>query len=321
MKTNKYVMMGLLASITLASCSNDETEVASAGTDVRISAGLADAETKAVINSGYDEKLDVVFGYVEGSGSSYTSWYNGVRMAGEGNQFVSFEEILKYSQSTDVKTRMVGVYPRPANASVSNPIAYTIDGDMDLMVTEGQTADKENPFQPFMFNHQLTQLQVKCVGSEDAIKAWGNIRSVKVANQPVNLSLSLVPGTPHSLSVNGNGSLESLSFHNYPTKIVTAKEENPQIGYCMIYPQNNMGMSENPIELEILTDYDGTNASSPRPLNSPKKIKVENIAKGARRGYAHLITLVFTVDKEITVEADIAPWRPGNGTSTVIKPS
>lgn len=320
MKTNKYVMMGLLASITLASCSNDETEVASAGTDVRISAGLADAETKAVINSGYDEKLDVVFGYVEGSGNSYTSWYNGVRMAGEGNQFVSFEEILKYNQSTDIQTRMVGVYPRPASASVSNPIAYTIDGDMDLMVTEGQTANKENPFQPFMFNHQLTQLQVKCVGSEDAIKAWGNIRSVKVTNQPVNLRLSLVPGTPHSLSTS-NGSLESLPFHNCPTKIVTAKEENPQIGYCMIYPQNNMGMSDNPIELEILTDFDGSDPANPRKLSQPKKIKVENIAKGARRGYAHLITLVFTVDKEITVEADIAPWTPGNGTSTVIKPS
>lgn len=321
MKTNKYVMMGLLASITLASCSNDETEVASAGTDVRISAGLADAETKAVINSGYDEKLDVVFGYVEGSGSSYTSWYNGVRMAGEGNQFVSFEEILKYNQNTDVKTRMVGVYPRPASTPNGSTMSYTIDGDMDLMVTEGQTADKETPFQPFLFSHQLTQLQVKCVGSEDAIKAWGNIKSVKVKNQPVNLSLSLVPGTPHSLSVNGSGSTQSLSFHNYPTRIVTAKEENPQIGYCMIYPQNNMGMSENPIELEIMTDFDGSSPTNPQQLRTAKTISVENIAKGARRGYAHLITLVFTVDKEITVEADIAPWTPGNGTSTVIKPS
>ena len=70
-----------------------------------------------------------------------------------------------------------------------------------------------------------------------------------------------------------------------------------------------------------MTDYDGTNPDNPRTLNSAKRITVNNISKGARQGYAHLITLIFTVDGEIVIEADIAPWTPGSSTSTVIKPS
>lgn len=313
--------MSLLAALSLASCSNDETEVASqAATDVRISAGLADAETKAVINSGYGEKLDVMFGFLEGNGSTFNRWYNGVRMAGEGNQFVSFDETLKYNNYSSTKTTMTGIYPRPAVSNPNSPIAYTIDGDMDLMATESQTADKDNPFKPFMFRHKLTQLQVKCVGSADAIKAWGNIKSVKVLDQSVNLNLTVVPGVEPTVSVNGS-SKGALDFFNCPSKIVTAKEENPQIGYCMIYPEENLGMPANPIELEVLTDYDGTNPDSPRVLNTAKKITVKNIARGARQGYAHLITLIFTVDGEITIEADIAPWTPGSSTSTIIKPN
>jgi len=312
--------MGLLAALSMAGCSNDETEVTPVA-DVRISAGLADAETKAVINAGYDEKLDVMFGYLEGSGSSFSKWYPGVRMAGAGNQFVSFDETLKYNSYTSTKTTMAGIYPRPASGgSVSSPIAYKIDGDMDLMATESQTADKDNPFVPFMFRHQLTQLQVKCVGSDEAIKAWGNIKSVKVANQAVNLQLKVVPGVTPSLS-KSNSSTESLSFFNCPSKIVTAKEENPQIGYCMIYPEDNLGTAANALTLEVMTDYDGTNPDNPRTLNSAKRITVNNISKGARQGYAHLITLIFTVDGEIVIEADIAPWTPGSSTSTVIKPS
>ena len=321
MKTNKYVMMGLLATLSLASCSNDEAEVKSgASTDLRISAGLADAETKAVINSGYDEKLDVMFGFLEGSGSTFRDWHAGVRMAGEGNQFVSFEQTLKYANYSSTKTTMTGIYPRPAASNPSSPIAYKIDGDMDLMATESQTADKDNPFVPFTFVHQLTQLQIKCVGSVDAIKAWGGIKSVKVAGQPVDLELTVVPGATPSLALARNAQKEALPFFNCPSKIVTAKEENPQIGYCMIYPEDNLGTASNPLTLEVLTDYDGTNPDCPRVLNVAKQIGIKNISKGARQGYAHLITLIFTVDGEITIEADIAPWTPGSSTSTIIKP-
>lgn len=322
MKTNKYVVMSLLAALSLASCSNDESEVKSeASTDVRISAGLADAETKAVINSGYDEKLDVMFGFLEGSGVAFNKWYPGVRMAGEGYQFVSFEETLKYNTYTSTKTSMAGIYPRPsASGSISSPISYKIDGDVDLMATESQTADRDNPFNPFTFRHQLTQLQIKCVGSADAIKAWGGIKSVKVAEQPFNLKLSVTPGAAPLLELSGSDKT-ALDFFNCPSKIVTAKDENPQIGYCMIYPQDNLGTSANPLKLEVLTDYDGTNSDNPRVLNNAKQITVKNIARGARQGYAHLITLIFTVDGEITIEADIAPWTPGSSTSTVIKPN
>lgn len=51
----------------------------------------------------------------------------------------------------------------------------------------------------------------------------------------------------------------------------------------MIYPEENLGMPANPIELEVLTDYDGTNPDSPRVLNTAKKITVKNIARGAVR--------------------------------------
>lgn len=324
MKTNNYLIMGLLVSFSLASCSNDETEAGtSASTAIEVSAGLADAETKAVINSGYDKKLDVMFGYLQGSGNSFTNWYNGTRMAGAGNQLVTFgEETLTYTSYANTQTKMVGIYPRPVvSGNVSSPIAYTIDGDMDLMATECQSADKDNLFKPFIFNHKLTQLQIKCVGATEAIKSWGDIKSIKVNDQPVNLRLNVLPANVETtLEINGSVTKQQLSFFNCPSKIVTAKEENPVIGYCMIYPEENLGTPSLPITLDVLTAYDGTNPDNPRQMNTAKKITINNIREGVKEGYAHLITLIFSSDGEIVIEADIAPWSPGSSTSTVVKP-
>lgn len=324
MKANNYLIMGLLATISLASCSNDETEAGiSANAAIEISAGLADAETKAVINSGYDKKLDVTFGFLQGNASNFTNWYNGIRMAGEGNQLVTFgDETLTYASYANTQTKMIGIYPRPVvNGSVSSPIAYTIDGDMDLMATECQTADKDNPFKPFIFNHKLTQLQIKCVGSAEAIKSWGDIKSIKVNDQPVDLKLNVLPSNVEAtLEINGNATKQSLPFFNCPTKIVTSKEENPVIGYCMIYPEENLGTPSLPITLDVLTAYDGTNPDNPRQMGAAKKITINNISEGVKEGYAHLITLIFSSDGEIVIEADIAPWSPGSSTSTVVKP-
>lgn len=324
MKTNNFLLMGLLATFSLASCSNDETEAGTpASAAIEVSAGLADAATKAVINSGYDKKLDVMFGYLEGTGSNFTKWYNGTRMAGEGNQLVTFgDETLTYASYSSTQTKMIGIYPRPAvSGSVSSPIDYIIDGDMDLMATECQTADKDNPFKPFIFNHKLAQLQIKCVGSAEAIKSWGDIKSIKVNDQTVNLKLNVLPAnTEATLEINGTASKQSLSFFNCPSKIVTAKEENPVIGYCMVYPEENLGTVSSPITLDVLTAYDGTNPDSPRQLNAAKKITINNIREGVKEGYAHLITLIFSAQGEIVIEADIAPWNPGSSTSTVVKP-
>ena len=83
------------------------------------------------------------------------------------------------------------------------------------------------------------------------------------------------------------------------------------IGYCIIYPEENLGTPSLPITLDVLTAYDGTNPDNPRQMNTAKKITINNIREGVKEGYAHLITLIFSSDGEIVIEADIAPWSPG----------
>lgn len=310
--------MTLLAAFALASCSSDETAEVSADSTIQIEAGVAEASTKAVINSDYNKTLDVVFGRLDNPGyaPAFTTWLYGTRMAGDGSQVVSFGVALKYNSAT---VRMVGLYPRPevAVASIASPIAYKITGNEDLMATEYQDGTALLPFKPFTFRHYLTQLQVKCVGSAEAIKAWGAIKSIKVKDVPTNLNMTVdATAAGAVLDVNTNNQSASLSFHNSPTQIVTAEEEKPTIGYCMIYPEKSLGTVGKPVTLEVSTAYDGRGGAG-----TAKTVTIGNISGGVRKGEAHQLTLIFSTDGEIAIEADIAPWELGSGSSSVIKPS
>lgn len=316
--------MGMLAASVLCSCSNEEEPaVDGVGKAISLSAGINDAVTRAVVSAANNEALDVTFARID-KPETTTKWnaLNAVRTAGKDNTPINFTPAQTYSGASN--TYMVGLYPQlKASVPTGNPatVSYTITGDQDVMATKIQEGSAASPFEAFTFNHLLTQLQFKCVGSTEAKTAWGSIKSIKVKQVPTKLDLTLdkeqLEAVP-ALSVNDAPATADLSVLSCPKAIVTPDDEEVAPGYLMLYPVAKMGGTvDDAITLEILTTYDGDGSSK---MDSPREIKIDNIDGGVKAGYSHLITLTFSQTGEITFEAGIAEWLPGNGGSSTVKP-
>lgn len=313
--------MSMLAASVLCSCSNEE-EPAVAGSDkaINLSAGINDAVTRAVVSAANNEPLDVTFARLDNpeTGTKWTA-LDAVRSAGKDNTPISFTLPQTYSGSN--ATYLVGLHPRVKNIPTGNPatVSYVITGDQDVMATKIQEGKSAAPFEAFTFSHLLTQLQFKCVGSSEAKTAWGAIKSIKVKQMPTKLTLTLDKTNPEvvpALSLTDDTKTD-LSVFSCPKAILTAEDEEVAPGYLMLYPVKNLGSAaDNAIVLEIETAKDGSGGST----GATKEVVINNINGGVKAGYSHLITLTFSQSGEITVQAGIAEWLPGNGGGSTVKP-
>lgn len=320
MKTNKYLVVGLLAGMALVSCSNDEETYVEAGTaDITLSAGINRA-TRAVIDADYGNDLPVSFIRIDNPASGAASWQSSVdavRAGGSGNTAITFTNTQTYL-TLDVASYMVGFYPRPAVATATgNPVnvSYTITGDEDVMATAIQSGSSGTPFTPFTFNHLLTQLQFQCIGSSDAHDLWTEITSINVQQVPSVLTLAIDKTQLNLVPVLTAAAtpLADLSVFNCPDTLATAASTAKKIGYTMLYPTAGLGTAADPVTLEVRGVYDGAPVA--------RTVTVENIDGGALASHSHMLTLTFTVDGEINVEAGIAEWLPGNGGGTTVTPA
>ncbi|WP_195372184.1 MULTISPECIES: fimbrillin family protein [Parabacteroides] len=316
MRTNKFLAVGLLATMILSSCSNNEEPVNGAGVnEIKLSAGIGQT-TRAVINQGYEQDLPVAFARIEANASSWAGeGIKAVRVGGSGKTAVAFETSQVYNETTS--TTLLGYYPRATVATSSDQdkvtVPYTINGDMDIMATEVLTGSKTAPIQNCTFQHLLGQLQFQCVGSAAAIAAWKNI-SIKVKGVPSTLEVLLNKSTGASLKVNSTPTVD-LNVYNCPTIPTNPDAQDPVIGYTMLCPVADLGSVSAPITLEVNGSHSNTSLS--------KQITISNIQGGVKAGVSHLITLIFTVDGEISASAtaEIAPWNPGNASSGVVTPN
>lgn len=315
MKTKEIVLASLLTAF-LGGCSSMEEPVTdNQGEAIRLTAGIGQT-TRAVIDAGYANSLDVSFARIDNP-SSNSAWItpsvDAVRTGGTGNTSVTFNPEQNYLADNGVSA-LIGYYPRKAlDSGTANPVSvsYTITGDEDIMATEIQTGALNKKFTAFTFQHLLTQLQFKCTGSADAIKKWTGITSLTVKKVSTGLKLSLDKNDGATLTATGAAD-QSLTVKNCPTVVSLSTEQNPQTGYLMLFPTANMGTENVPIRLEVKATYE----SSLKTLS----IDVKNINGGVKAGESHLITLTFTEDGRISAEAGIAEWQPGSGGSSVVTP-
>ena len=316
MKTEKLLIMSLLVAAFLGGCTNTEEPVTDGTESIEVNAGIAEA-TRAVISGGYANDLEVSFARLDNPGTTGAQWntpsIDAVRTGGAGNTILTFEPEQTYLRE-EGESILIGYYPRKElNNGAANPVSvtYTITGEDDIMATGVQTGSLVDKFETFTFDHLLTQLQFKCVGSAGAIAKWTAITSIKVKNVATGLKLSLNKTTGAKLTVTGTAD-QTLTVENCPSKVLLPDAEKPSIGYLLLYPTTNMGTEDLPISLEVKGTYD----ESPKTLN----VTVTNISEGVKAGYSHLITLTFTEDGKIAVETGIAQWQPGNNGSTIITP-
>ena len=314
MERGKLLIMSLLATAFLNSCTDMEEPVTDeAAETIEVNAGIAEA-TRAVIGSGYTNDLEVSFARLDNPGATGAAWtsIDAVRTGGTGNTALTFEPEQTYL-AEEGESVLIGYYPRKEPSGTVNPasVTYTITGDEDIMVTGVQTGSLVDKFETFTFSHLLTQLQFKCVGSAGAISRWTAVASIKVKNVATGLKLSLDKTSGAKLTVTGTAD-QTLTVKNCPSMISALDAETPPTGYLLLYPTANMGTESLPVSLEVKGTYDG----NAKTLN----VTVSNIGEGVKAGYSHLITLTFTEDGKIAVESGIAPWQPGNGGSTIVTP-
>lgn len=318
MKTNKFLAVGLLATLVLSSCSNSEDPAlvdsgTNAANEIEVKAGIG-LVSRAVIDSDYNKDLKIAF--VRSDGNVWTTplSHDAIRVGGSGNTSVVFTETQEYA--TNGTTTLVGYYPRAAVAptSVGNvaTVKYTITGDEDIMATQSLSASKNPGFTtPFTFQHMLGQLQFKCIGSSGARDLWKQI-AIKVTGVPRDVDLKLDRTKAAVLSSAGNNG--DLDVKSCPAELSMPEDADPATGYLMLYPAPNLGAAAS-INLAVTGQYDGNFIT--------RNVSISNIDGGVQPGVSHMITLVFTKDGEIsaTATADIAPWRPGNSGGTVVKPN
>jgi hypothetical protein len=185
MERGKLLIMSLLATAFLNSCTDMEEPVTDGAAEaIEVNAGIAEA-TRAVIGGGYTNDLEVSFARLNNPGTAGAAWtsIDAVRTGGTGNTALTFEPEQTYL-AEERKSVLIGYYPRKEPSGATNPasVTYTITGDEDIMVTGVQTGSLVDKFETFTFSHLLTQLQFKCVGSAGAIGKWTAVASIKVKN-------------------------------------------------------------------------------------------------------------------------------------------
>lgn len=316
MKTTEILQASLLATIFLAGCTNLEAPVvADSGEAIRITAGI-EQTTRAVIDASYANNLDVSFARIDHS-TADADWsspaIDAVRTGGAGKTSISFNPEQNYL-SGNVRSTLIGYYPRKAlENNTSNPVAvkYEITGAEDIMATEVQTGALDQKFTSLTFQHLLTQLQFKCIGSAEAVAQWTGVTSIKVSNAYTALTLSLDKTDGAKLTATGTAN-QTLTAKNCPDAVSVATGLNPPTGYLMLFPATNMGTEAAAINLEVTATY--------KERVRTQALAINNISNGVKAGQSHLITLTFTEDGKILAEAGIAEWVSGNGGSVVVTP-
>jgi len=314
MKTGKLLVMNLLVAAVSSGCSNMEEPVTDGtGQVIEASAGIAQT-TRAVIAGGYANSLDVSFARMDNPGTA-VGWtaIDAVRAGGAGNTVLTFEPEQTYL-TKEGESILIGYYPRKElDSETDNPasVSYILTGNEDIMATGVQAGSLVDKFNAFIFSHLLTQLQFRCIGTTEAIGKWTEVTSIKVKNIHNTLVLSLDKTTGAVLTAAGAAD-QTLSVKDCPSAVSTPDAANPPTGYLLLYPATDMGTESLPIYLEVEGMYDGTS----RTLD----VIVSNIDGGVKKEYSHLLTLTFTEDGKIAVEAGITEWQPGNGGSTIITP-
>lgn len=316
MRTKELLVASMSVAAFLVGCTDTEEPVGASGGDaIRITAGIGET-SRAVIDAGHTEDLDVSFVRIDNqpAGMNWnTPSVDAIRSGGAGNTAITFEQAQNYL-SSDRVSALIGYYPRQTpEAGTANPLSvvYTITGDEDIMVTEVQTGWLTNPFGAFTFSHLLTQLQFTCVGSVEAVARWTAVTSIGVKDIATELTLSLDKTTGAELTATGAAD-KSLLVRNCPVAVSVVGLPVSRTGYLMVYPVTGMGTAPAAIDLEVKATYNGVEKILPVPIT--------NIEGGVQAGQSHLITLTFAEDGTITVEAGIADWQPGNGGSSVITP-
>lgn len=325
MKTLVLSMISIAATVAaMTACTSESDEidnVVEAPTEIKMSAGILNIETRsdgpiealtADVKDVNFVKVDLVGGDIKDNAVTWgtdPSQHEAEIAKTSGD--ITFKETPYYSSDSKEFSYLIGYHPKTGGTLASNEVSYTIDGNMDIMlstVVKGNKANKA-PLTP-SFSHKLAQLIIKITGDSGnpltadkdaaaAAAAWGTISNIVVKSVPTNLKLDLSTGllsaadaTTTDLEITKKGSATA-----YPTISKSIEEA----GYCMLLPQE----TAKAYVLTITTDKAERDVTVKIPAGGSR---LENTTKA---GESYIITLTFKAN-EIAATAAIDGWAEGS---------
>lgn len=183
----------------------------------------------------------------------------------------------------------------PAGTFSAGKVAYTIDGDMDIMAADKATATFTDPTATFAFQHKLARVKlIVKANDQGAVDVYGNL-TVATINVPTALDLTIDADGATTIAANATPANTDLSF-----------------GTATLSTEGGAAAKE----LMILP-------------TAPAKIKLQFANEAAMKEYAitnlvleagKITTITATVNaKDVSFTSTIAKWENGgtDGGTTV----
>lgn len=313
MKTLVLSMISIAATVAAMTACTSESDgiddlTKDAPVEIKMSAGVLNIETRSSgpISGLTGEINDVMFVKVEtvkDAADNALSWstdptkHNATIAANSGD--ITFTEKPYYSSDAEKYSYLIGYHPNTGGTLSGSEVSYTIDGNMDIMistVTNGNKNSKGTELTP-KFSHKLTQLIIWVQGDKAAADAWGTITHIKVKDIEQKVILDLSTKELKASTTDNTPNLLEITHTDYPAIEAEAKEA----GYCMILPKT----TADAYTLEVTTNVTTKEVTVDIPASADGTTRAKNTTVA---GESYKINLTFKAN-EISAKASVDSWK------------
>ena len=311
MKTLVLSMISIAATVAaMTACTsesdpiNDIQDPKDAKTEIKLSAGVINVETKAQINpdpitgTSFTKTVKLLRNDVPAKETARewnTADPKDTPIAGTA---VTLDNVHKF-YTGDNYTYFIGYYP--AGTYTNGVVTYTgLDGTSDIICTdETEVGSKATPaVNPSLnFKHMLSQIQINIQGDKAAHTAFGSITKIELVDIPTSLDLTL--GTTASITQKGADKTNIIVFEGSQE----LKPDAQSAGVIpMIFNGGNTALGTSSAPLTIKVTYGASKTAD---------VIVNSMSTGLEQGKKHIITLNFK--EKIDVEAALTDWDASSG--------
>ena len=327
MKTLVLSMISIAATVAaMTACTSESDPVDEVGKDskveIKLNAGVGNIITKAAVEN-TNNPLNIFF--CKSTDGATSDWgtaepiYSKIETGGAilfyTDENRNTKKQLYYNADETLLSWLSGCYLGDATIDgggqtlTNNSVSFTIDGQDDIMATNGLSGSKKTNFASFEFNHLLSNLEFVITTSEDATAQditniqtiFGKVTSIDVLDQSNNLTLTLTE-TP-ALTVKG-ATKDKFSVTN-----AINIEKNKTYGNIMVFPTTGLGKTDNLIKIKVHTEKSTADGIS-------VDVKIGDGTVGLVTKTKYEVTLKFS-PSSVSATATIGEWKPGEGSGTV----
>lgn len=286
----KKLIFPVLVLAAMTSCTKEVIDN-SAPQEIKLSASVSNVATSRAPIDGWNN-TPVTFAKGTATGVYDASW-NATVSTGGG-------VILTPSQVYhDTETFFLrGYAPQGTVTGTTVSFPAGMNGTQDILLSQELSGSKAVRFvegTPFIFDHQLTQLNFKIVGSSEYLKNGAkNLTSIRVNGTALPVSMDIATGT-----ITYNGAAASITAFAGVEPITTTVTA-AAFGAVMVEPG----------KILTLTVEAGGNTYLDVPV-------IINGGGNAVKGTAYTITISIKSDDEIHLWAQITPWINDFGSADI----